>query len=157
MIDLQTLIRHLQRATSEMPERLLVQHEANAHVVAGQAAEYLGHELPEWPPLSSWTVEEKTRLGYVGQVSATDPGLRTGDMQQSVEGAADADGFTVGSKDKKALWFEMGRAATPLGGPQPPRPFLALALQRNLPHLGDTYGRILAQALTPPATRARIP
>lgn len=156
MISLTELIRHLQRSADAMPARILEQHARNGVTVAGEAAEYIGRELPEWPPLAPWTVEEKTRLGYINQVSPTDPGLRTGAMQKSIDSGASEAGFVVGSADKKLLWFELGRRATPLGGPQPPRPVLALVMSRNLAPLADTYGRILARALTPPSTGKRI-
>ena len=88
MIPLKELIGHLQASADTLPARLHEQHEKNARIVAAEAAEYVGHELPEWPPLAQATVDEKTDLGYVGHVSATDPGLRTGEMRE-INKAAD--------------------------------------------------------------------
>lgn len=150
MITLAQLATHLREQSYLMPSLLRAEHAHNAHTIAAEAAEYLGHELPEWPALAPSTVAEKTRLGYVGQVSATDPGLRTGEMQRSIEGAADFDGFTIGSREKKMLYFEIGTSR------QPPRPALALALSRNVDHLGYRYGLLAMRALTPGATNVRI-
>ena len=49
------------------------------------AVDMIGRENPKWPPLAESTVEEKTHLGYVGHVSATDPLLRVGTLRDSIE------------------------------------------------------------------------
>lgn len=152
MIELSELVAWLRASADQMPLRLRAEHEHNAHTVAAEAAEYIGHEIPEWRPLAASTVKEKTDLGFVGRYSATDPLLRTGEMRDSIEGRADHDGFVVGSTSKKALWQEMGTSRG-----IPPRPFLALALMRNTEHLADRYGRLAAMALIPPGTNARLP
>ena len=43
----------------------------------------VGQELAEWDPLAASTVAEKERLGFYGQVSETDPNLRTGAYRDS--------------------------------------------------------------------------
>ena len=63
------------------------------HVMDGAAQEakdFIGHELAEWKPLAPSTIAEKERLGFTGQVSATDPLLRTGDMRDSIEAMSEA-------------------------------------------------------------------
>ena len=86
--------------------------------------------MPEWAALKETTIYEKTRLGYVGQVSATDPLLRTGMMRESIEGAAEGLTGVVGTDDPKAKWQEFG--ATRVGrnrtGTIPPRPFIGMAM-----------------------------
>jgi hypothetical protein len=115
------------------------------------AAEYIGHEIPEWPPLAPSTITEKTRLGYVGHVSATDPLLRTGEMRDSIEVSVEGLEMAVGSKEKIALYQELGTSRIP------PRPFLALAAQRSLPYAADVFGEIAVRSLVPPGTPVRLP
>lgn len=95
-----------------------------------KARRYIGHEMPEWAPLAESTIAEKERLGYVGQVSATDPLLRTGEMRDSIEGVVDGLTGVVGSDSKKALWQEFGATGVGRGraGTIPPRPFIGLAM-----------------------------
>jgi hypothetical protein len=147
MMTFAELALMLERSAAELPALLLAEHEHNALTIAAEAAEYIGHELPEWPPLAPSTVEQKQRLGYVGRISATDPLLRTGEMERSIEGRADADGFVIGSSSKIALYQEMGTSRIP------PRPFMALAMQRNIEHLAERYDRLGVRILVPAGTR----
>jgi len=103
-----------------------------------KARSLIGQERPEWPPLADVTVEEKTRLGYVGRVSATDPLLRTGEMRDSIEFEvleAPGTGVSVAiySNNEKAVIHELG------GDYVPPRPFLATALHEELPLLSERF------------------
>lgn len=95
-----------------------------------KARRYIGHEMPEWAALKETTIYEKTRLGYVGQVSATDPLLRTHEMGESIEGAAEGLSGVIGSDDPKMKWQEFG--ATGVGrnrtGTIPPRPSIGMAM-----------------------------
>lgn len=95
---------------------------------AVEAKAVIGHELDQWPPLAASTIAEKQRLGYVNQISPTDPLLRTGDMRESVDAAAEATSYgakgVIGSRLKEALWQELGTAKIPS------RPFLAGPIAR---------------------------
>lgn len=87
---------------------------------------FIGQERPEWKPLAARTVKEKIEEGFGGQVSPTDPLLRTGDLRRSIEGAVVLTSFgvaaVIGSKSSVARDQELGTATIP------PRPFLALAM-----------------------------
>jgi len=103
-----------------------------------KARSLIGQERPEWLALADVTVEEKTRLGYVGRVSATDPLLRTGEMRDSIEFELLEDLGTgvsavIYSNDEKAVVQELG------GGYIPPRPFLATAMRQELPLLSERF------------------
>ena len=110
---------------------------------------YIGQEMPEWKPLAPATIAEKQRLGYTGQVSATDPLLRTGELRESIGVDLDVLGFVdvlelvVGSTEKVALWQEMGTSR------MPPRPFLGLAMQNSLPYAAERLGATMLSLLSP--------
>ncbi len=116
--------------------------------VATDAKALIGHEIDRWPPLADRTVAEKQRLGYVGQISPTDPLLRTGDMRESIKPDAELTAYgvegVVGSGSKIALYQEMGTSRIP------PRPFLAEAMahiEHKARHEIELFGAAL---LRPP-------
>lgn len=143
MMDLSDLAKMLERSA----DRAKVELEFDLAKIGGHAqvlaAEYIGHELPEWPRLAASTIAEKTRLGYVGHVSATDPLLRTGDNQQSIEVELEGLDVAVGSHRKEFLFMEAGTSRAP------PRPALAPAMLRTLPYAGDLLSETAVRLLTP--------
>ena len=116
---------------------------------------YIGHPQPEWPPLSSATIEGfrhengrwimgKEALGYGGQES---PLLRTGQLEQSISFEVDGLVGTVGSTDKIALYHEMG---TPFARyPMPPRPIFAKALMEAVGGVQELAEPIMLSLLVP--------
>ena len=68
-----------------------------------------------WAPLAESTIEEKEKLGYVGQVSATDPLLRTGEMRDSIVHIVDVPKsmVVVGSASAAMLAQELGTQHIP--------------------------------------------
>lgn len=130
------------------------------------AAEYIGHDMPAWAPLSQATlqgfrhphgfwIKGKIELGYTGHVSATDPLLRTGHLRDSIEVAVEGLTMAVGSKLKIALYQEMG-TYNPLTGNIPPRPFIAPAALNSLPYAGEVFGTIAVSLLAPGAKVAAL-
>ncbi len=113
------------------------------------AKELIGHEVPGWPPLASSTIEEKERHGYVGRVSATDPLLRTGEMRESIGVEIDPANLALalGSKDKVALYQEMGTSRIP------PRPFLRHAMVESFERAEVVLGETALELLTPGGLR----
>jgi len=107
------------------------------------AAEYIGHELPQWPPLAEATVREKERLGYAGQVSATDPRLRTGADRDSIKAEVDGLALIVGSARREFLYQEIGTAHIP------PRPVLGPAMLASLDHAAERLGERGVKLTTP--------
>lgn len=122
----------------------------------------IGHEIKTWEQLSQATLEGfwhaggfrvkgKIELGFVGQVSATDPLLRTGEMRNSIDSKAEvtvegADGV-VGSPSKIALWQEMGTANARY--PIPPRPFTSLGLLKSQSRAEKIFGAKAVEQLVP--------
>lgn len=116
-------------------------------LTATMAAEYIGREMPQWPPLMPSTVAEKQRLGYTGQVSSTDPLLRTGELRDSIRMEIEGLEMAVGSHDKVAASQELGTARIP------PRPFLALAGLNALEFAAEKLGDTAVALLTPGAKK----
>jgi hypothetical protein len=96
-----------------------------AEIVQTEAKALIGQENVEagghvWPDLAARTITEKERLGYVGQVSATDPLLRTGELRASIQMQVEGNEAAVGSDDPVAEWQELGTSTIParsfLGG-----------------------------------------
>ena len=85
MIPLADVIAKLKRSQAEVRPGM----ERVVGVLMAENAELskqmVGQELPIWPPLAPSTVAEKQKLGYGGQVSATDPLLRTGELRDSIQ------------------------------------------------------------------------
>ena len=84
-------------------------------------------------PLAASTLARKA--------TGNSPGLETGQMQGSVQHDADRNGFTVGSNEKRALWFELGTSRG-----QPPRPFLSGALNHKLQEIQNRLGQFVVQS-----------
>jgi phage gpG-like protein len=86
---------------------------AAGEMLEAEAKAMIGAEDPDWPPLADSTVADKQRLGYVDQVSATDPLLRTGELRDSIEHSADESEVVVGSNDEVAVVQELGNEHIP--------------------------------------------
>ena len=138
----------MQGADRRLAEELAVGVRTFGLEVAATARGLIGHELPIWPPLADSTIAEKTRLGYTGRLSATDPLLRTGGMRDSIDSVSEGLTTVVGSADPKALWQEMGTHKA--SGAIPPRPFLATAMVQSLPRAAEILGNAAVRALSPP-------
>jgi len=143
MISLEQFGKALERAAAEVKPRLEIGLAKVGGLTQTLAAEYIGHELPQWPRLAERTIEEKTRLGYVGHVSPTDPLLRTAANRDSISVAVEGLTQTVGSPRKEFLWQEMGTRKIP------PRPAIAPAALASLPYAQDVFGEIAVSLLAP--------
>jgi phage gpG-like protein len=106
------------------------------------AKEKIGHETPQWAPLAESTIEEKTRLGYVGRISATDPLFRRGELRESIKAEFKELSFIVGSAEKTAAYQEHGTRHIP------PRPFLAPAVLEAIPIAEKVLGETAFKLLT---------
>lgn len=146
-ITLDELARMLQASARSVRPRLEADLAKIGELTATMAAEYIGHEMPEWPPLAPSTVAEKERLGYVGQISATDPLLRTGEMRDSIKVEIEGLEMMVGSDSKIAAYQEIGTQSIP------PRPFIGLAALNSLEFAAEKLGETAIALLTPGAKR----
>ncbi len=148
MIPLAEFAAHFRLAEARLRggQLTLECHRVLEHV-ADDARAMIGTERPEWAALAESTVEEKTRLGYVGQVSGTDPLLRTGELRGSIESAAERRGNViegvVGSTSKIATFLENGTSKIPA------RPFLAGAMIQSQPVMEESLGMFMVKILTP--------
>jgi phage gpG-like protein len=147
------LARFLEASANSVRPRLESDLAKIGELTATMAAEYIGHEMPEWPPLAASTIAEKESLGYTGQVSPTDPLLRTGEMRDSIKVEVEGLEMAVGSTDPVALWQEIGTDGRDGKGAIPPRPFLALAGLRSLEYAADKLGETALALLVPGAKK----
>lgn len=113
------------------------------------ASEYVGHELPEWRPLSAGYVESKAKRGLTGRVSETDPWMLTGETLKSLGTEVRGHQVVLGAGTKQALWNELGTAKAP------PRPLLALAMRNAQEYAGDVFGEAAIALLVPPEALRR--
>jgi hypothetical protein len=159
MISLAEFARHLERAIATCEPMLDVGLAKVGEHTKAVAAEEFGHEMPMWEPLSQATVQGfrhpygfwikgKEELGYTGHISATDPLLRTGATERSIEVAVEGLTQAVGSPSKIMLWQELGTHNS-LTGDIPPRPAIAIAAIASLPYAADVFGEIAVRLLTP--------
>lgn len=147
MISFRQYADHLERSLGRIKPQMLEGCAKFGELCSNRAQDLIGRENPEWPPLAASTVKEKEALGFTGRISATDPLLRTGVMRGSIGfiAAIDMGGAMaiVGSGDHKAVWHEFGTSK------MPPRPFLSLAMQKELPKARAIFGNIAVSLLTP--------
>ncbi|WDZ97986.1 hypothetical protein Herbaro_09455 [Herbaspirillum sp. WKF16] len=91
------------------------------------AKEEVGHyqgavgPFPAWAPLAASTQADRVRRGF----TADDPGLRRGDMRDSIKKEVALLEGVVGSDDQNLVYFEIGTDK------QPPRPVLGPAVEHN--------------------------
>ncbi len=143
MMTLSELASRLEAAAARVePDLEVVLGKIGTHAQV-IAAEFIGHELPQWKPLAESTVGEKRRLGYVGHVSATDPLLRTAHLRESIKVSVQLHEVAVGSEEKIALWQEMGTRRIPA------RPFMGPAMMASMDYASDLMGELVVRLLTP--------
>ena len=134
----------MQAARTRGHETTLEVEHALGHL-AKNAQDMIGRENNGWKALAESTVEEKQRLGFTGQRSATDPLLRTGVLESSISAQADRQGLTIkgviGSDDEVAIYQEMGTSRIP------PRPFLSSALIEGKQIVEESMGQFLTNVL----------
>jgi len=121
----QALVSASSRSALEQAAKV-VEREAKAEVgkYQAQAGPFVG-----WAELAQSTKDDRVRKGF----SENEPGLRTGQMRDSIGHAVGRNEAVVGSNDDKMVWFELG---TPK---QPPRSVLGIAAV----HKGPEVARIL--------------
>jgi hypothetical protein len=105
-----------------------------------EARAMIGTEDQAWPPLADVTVSEKERLGFVNQVSATDPLLRTGQMRGSIKASADDSEVVLGSDDPVAVDQENGTQHIPA------RSFIGATMFRNAEEATDLAAKFIMAA-----------
>ena len=148
-MEIEGLIEAL--SAGKMVRELNAGLEVCARLIEKTAKDEIGHYQPEtepfpaWAPLADSTVREKTRLGYVGRLSADDPLYRTGEMRDSIEHRTGELETEIGTDSTIAPYHEFGTEK------MPPRPFLGPALVRNKENIEKIVGAFGVVALTPPS------
>jgi hypothetical protein len=158
MTPVKEVIEGLRRHEFELRFALERDVRLNMEVAAKVSRGFIGHEIEGWAPLSPATmngfyspdagwIKGKIELGYVNQISATDPLLRTGELRDSIGGEAEEVGIgvrgIVGSTSDIAALQEMGTSRIPA------RPFLGPALMLAETKIAEDLGHLAIRALTP--------
>ncbi|MDE3023360.1 MAG: hypothetical protein KGI54_16175 [Pseudomonadota bacterium] len=109
-------------------------------IVQREAKAELGHyqdaagSFVAWAELADSTKAQRVSLGY----TENDPGVRSGDMRDSIEVTVNHDLLTgeaqIGSDKDEMVWFEIGTSK------QPPRSALGGALYRKTPEVVELIG-----------------
>lgn len=90
-----------------------------------------------WPELADATKEDRAKHGF----SENQPGLRTGEMRDSIHHEFDHEAAVVGSDEDKLVWFELGTVK------QPPRSVLGVAVVHKEPEIVHELGNHVVTAL----------
>ena len=127
-------------------EVALAEHEALEHiakVIEKQAKSEVGHYQEQDGPFAAWaeladsTKEDRVRQGY----TENDPGLRSGEMRDSIQHRVGLHEALIGSDDDNLVFFELGTEK------QPPRSVLGLAGVKKGEEAAEIAGANVAMAL----------
>ena len=136
-------IAHLAGASMEIQHHQRTAMERACRVVEAEAKREIGTYQDAAAPFAGWaeladsTKEDRVRLGF----SENDPGLRTGEMRDSISHVAEHAEGVVGSNDEKLVWFELGTEK------QPPRSVLGMAAVHNVEDVARILGEGVRAAL----------
>ncbi|WP_390637530.1 phage virion morphogenesis protein [Limnoglobus roseus] len=135
---------------AKLGEIELRQHEMEKHalekaavVVENRAKEKIGEYQNEagpfiaWPELADYTKEDRLRKGF----TENDPGLRTGEMRDSIEHIVMDGEAHVGSDDDHLVYFELGTVK------QPPRSVLGGAVVEEIDKIIEIVGESAVASL----------
>ena len=104
-----------------------------ARIVQTEAKRVIGTYDYKWPHLAPSTQADRTAHGY----PADEPGLRRGDMRDSIDRQVAEHQAQIGSNDDHLVWFELGTSR------QPPRSVLAQAAARKSREVSEEIGRVI--------------
>ena len=135
---------------TKLGEVALKQHEMEHHalekaakLVEKRAKEKIGQYQEQvgpfvgWAELADFTKEDRLRQGY----TENDPGLRSGQMRDSIEHVVTDGEAQVGSNDDNLVFFELGTSK------QPPRSVLAGAAIESTQKVLQILGENMVMAL----------
>jgi hypothetical protein len=100
-----------------------------------------------WAELADSTKDDRVNKGY----AENDPGLRDGDMRDSIGHVVGDREAVIGSDDQNLVWFELGTAK------QPPRSVLGTAAVTEGPKIAHILGTNVVKALVGRALPADVP
>jgi hypothetical protein len=110
--------------------------EAHAKKIVGVYQTDTG-QFPAWAELADATKDDRVRLGY----SENEPGLRSGDMRNSIDHKAEHNEAVIGSDDQHMVYFELGTSK------QPPRSVLGSAVVQTEHAITEILGSSVVRAL----------
>ena len=135
---------------AKLGEIALAQHEMEHHalekaavVVEKRAKEKIGEYQDQTGPFIAWaeladaTKEDRLRKGF----TENDPGLRTGEMRDSIEHQVENSEAQVGSNDDHLVYFELGTSK------QQPRSVLGGAVVDKMDKIMEIVGESAVAAL----------
>ncbi|WP_287496913.1 hypothetical protein [Pandoraea sp. CB10b_02] len=111
-----------------------IEHTAKKEI--GEYQEAVG-PFPAWEELAESTKADRVRQGY----TENDPGLRSGQMRDSIEHQTQGLEAVIGSNDDRLVWFELGTTK------QPPRPVLGPAVEHNHEAIRKIVGGAVVKGL----------
>jgi hypothetical protein len=120
----------------ELLERIAVAVEKKAKDKIGEYQAEVG-PFVAWAELAESTKQDRERQGY----TENDPGLRSGEMRDSIEHHATFTEAHIGSNDDKLVYFELGTDK------QPPRSVLGGALFELAPKIVEEVGQTVVMTL----------
>lgn len=109
-----------------------------AVIVETEAKRVIGTYDYGWPSLAESTKAQRVALGF----SEDEPGLRTGEMRESIEHIVLKDEALIGSDDQNLVYFDLGTVK------QPPRPVLGAAATHEEAKIVDFVGRTMVAHLS---------
>ena len=140
LLELAAKFGEIALAQHEMEHRAL---EKAAVVVEKRAKDKIGEYQDETGPFAGWadladsTKADRLRKGY----TEDDPGLRSGEMRDSIEHQVQVPEASVGSNDDKLVYFELGTVK------QPPRSVLGGAVVDKMDEILQIVGESAVAAL----------
>ena len=142
-MTLSGFIAHLAGASMEIQHHQRTAMERACRVVEAEAKREIGTYQDAAAPFAGWaeladsTKEDRVRLGF----SENDPGLRTGEMRDSIGHVVGENEGVVGSNDDKLVWFELGTDK------QTPRSVLGMAAVHKVEDVARILGEGVRAAL----------
>jgi hypothetical protein len=131
-------VAFLAGVSASMPVARRKALEIGCQIIETEAKRVLGTYDYHWPELADSTKADRVHQGY----PANEPGLRSGEMRDSIEHVVRDIGFLetegqVGSNEDKAVFFELGTSR------QPARSFLVGAAMKKSDAVEAAIGRTI--------------
>lgn len=149
-ISLLSFIGHLAMFPVRLRDAQHTAMESAARLVQAEARREIGTYQREntgpfepWQELADSTKDDRVRQGF----TENDPGLRTGEMRDSIDYRANHEQAVVGSNDEKMVWFELGTQH------QPPRSVLGTAAVHTEHQVVELLGSAVCRAIVGRAMR----
>ena len=143
-MSLASFITHVAGYEARLDKTLRAGFRRVGRIVQSEAVREIGSYQGEAAPFAAWaeladsTKDDRVRQGF----TENDPGLRTGDMRDSIQAVSDASGAAIGSDDDKLVYFELGTEK------QPPRSVLGMAVVHKQDAIERALGGAAVAALT---------